>query len=372
MKLCMFFTFFCPKSRADFLTHIPNRTLRIFPPNYRLHVVYFGHLDEALLDRNIIASRVRFTRSKGLFTLFKPFILFCTAFFYGYKNRIDIFINANSHLDLFYLCWAANLLKSKVIGRVAGHLVPRPGKRVRSRLKHTYKKMKERLSLDCADQVIALSSFLERDLTSRGCPGRKIRVIPQGVDTDRFTFKTNFPSRPEQIIFIGRIKKTKGIIEAINAFNQISKTYPWLSLHFYGDGEDREILEDRCAGDNKIHFHGFVEYGKIQRKLKKADILLLPSYKEGLPNVVLEAMSSGVLVIASNVGGIPEILDNGRLGVLINPGNERDIFGAITLVMENPGLRSRMTRDARKAVEESYSFGAAQEKIKELLYELKA
>ncbi|MCP4146931.1 MAG: glycosyltransferase family 4 protein, partial [bacterium] len=211
-----------------------------------------------------------------------------------------------------------------------------------------------------------LSGSLKRNLMQRGIPEAKLCRIPQGVDSRRFHSGNARQNQPGNILFVGRIQEEKGISELLTAFKKVVVTYPNLRMNIYGDSENRESIETMWDHHPQIYFHGHVDSNKMPGVFTTADIFVLPSYSEGLPNVVMEAMASGAAVIASRVGGIPELLEEGKCGILVTPGNAAEIETAIVTLIRDPQLRNTLTARARRRIENQYSLNKVKREFKEL------
>lgn len=366
-SLCMVFTFYCRKINRDFLPHIPNRTAELLDDNRRLHVIYFGYINEELLSDGIAASRIRFSRSRLVFCILRPFLLFFKLLVYGRKHNVSVVINANDHLNLIFLYPAVKLLGAAMVARVAGQGIFAPKLNPLKRINRWIKIIKEKLSLKSAHKIVVLSQSLKQSLLSRGADESKMCVIPQGVDTDRFHWNEGAVYPAHHILFVGRITRAKGIREALAAFCMVQADYPELTLDVYGSGEELPELKIRYRGHAGICFHGHRDSDSLYHVYEDADILLLPSYYEGLPNVVMEAMATGTAVIASQVGGIPELLEEGKCGCLVPPGDVGSVAAALRTVLGDDRLRSQMIRRARKRIETLYSLTRAKKSFKELL-----
>ncbi|MCP4367659.1 MAG: glycosyltransferase family 4 protein [Deltaproteobacteria bacterium] len=182
-----------------------------------------------------------------------------------------------------------------------------------------------------ADQVTSVSHALKAAAESIAKPKKPIKVIYNGCDLNTFKFnqevRTEYRARlkilmnEKVIIFVGGIQKTKGIFELIHAFMKVILQYPDLNLILIGEGEEFATIKNTISSNNldkKIRLVGRQPHIEIVKWLNAADIFVLPTYNEGLPNVILEAMACGLPVIAARVGGIPEVVTE-NTGILISP-----------------------------------------------------
>lgn len=144
-----------------------------------------------------------------------------------------------------------------------------------------------------------------------------------------------------KVVCVGRLVKEKGFEHVIDAFSQINSQE--LSLDIYGDGPYKQRLEVFANSDKRIKLHGFVS--NIMEVLKEVDVLILPSYQEAFPFVILEAFALGKIVIATDVGGIPEMIIDGENGYLIPPRNSQKIVEILEKLL-NRNERPDMSKKA--------------------------
>lgn len=174
------------------------------------------------------------------------------------------------------------------------------------------------------------------------------------------------------IVFLGRIEPTKGIIDLITAVQHISPSYPEARLVIAGAGDTATVK--KIAADlgiaSKIDFPGWVTGETKSALLTTATLFVLPSYAEGMPMGVLEAMSHGTAVIASDVGGIPEAIHDGIEGLLVPPGNVLKLEQAITLLLCNRELRERLGRAGQEAVRQRFSTASTSAALSDLYAKL--
>lgn len=155
---------------------------------------------------------------------------------------------------------------------------------------------------------------------------------------------------------IGRLSKEKGFDVLLEAVKMVSATCHNVRLVVIGEGSEREELEARAKKlgiADVVMFPGYRD--QASRYLACFDIFALSSLTEGLPLVILEAMRAGVPIIATRVGGVPEVLANGQAGVLVGSSDSPALSEGISALIENPGLRSRLAEYAQRLVAEKYS-----------------
>jgi glycosyltransferase involved in cell wall biosynthesis len=146
--------------------------------------------------------------------------------------------------------------------------------------------------------------------------------------------------------------KRKGIAELISAFEQVAKRFPEAHLYLVGDGPDRPAFETQAAGSSvstHIHFEGFQRNPKPY--LLAAEVFVLASHRDSCPLVISEAREVGCAIIASNVDGIPEQLDEGQSGILVPPGNVPAIANAIESLLASSTERDKWKRAALQNLE---------------------
>ncbi len=201
-------------------------------------------------------------------------------------------------------------------------------------------------TLKGADRVVAVSEALKRKMVELGLPPTKISVVCNGVDRERFApgdreacrRDLNLAPKPFTFLFVGSLRPLKGVLNLIEAFRALpSEVRGGARLLMLGAGELKIELTER------IDAHGLgeivrlvdpVAHDEIPRWLGACDCLVLPSSHEGYPNVVVEALAAARPVIASRVGGIPEIIVDGKSGILVPPGETAPLTEAMTQMIE--------------------------------------
>jgi glycogen(starch) synthase len=219
----------------------------------------------------------------------------------------------------------------------------------------------ERIVIDRADAIVTLTQAAADRLRAS-----VVRVIPSGVDPSRFagSLRDPFPTigRP-RILYVGRLAPQKNVSTLLDAFALMPDDRTQLVI--VGDGPDRSALEAqarRSGQAGRIHFTGFLPHPCIPSVLAHADVLALPSRYEELGSVLLEAMQAGVPIVASSVGGIPELLEGGRSGRLVHPTDARAFGAALTELLTRPGAADALVAAARSRVL-SYHWGPLAQQI---------
>lgn len=172
-----------------------------------------------------------------------------------------------------------------------------------------------------------------------------------------------------EVIFVGRLVKEKGVSDLLKAIKNIGEEINY-KVKIVGAGEDFFLKEALKLGiTSRVEFLGQVDRETSQNLIGSSDILVLPSYNEGLPIVILEAMSGHTSVIATNVGGIPEIIKNNETGILIEPGDVESLTEALSYLIRNPLDRNRIANSANDEWNRLYTFEVNFIKIIKLLRE---
>lgn len=220
-----------------------------------------------------------------------------------------------------------------------------------------------------ADKLTAVSGALKEMAEKIAKPQREIAVIYTGCELSHFSFdpearvafrkRVGIPQESPVLIFVGHVLKAKGIFELLESFLIVRKSYPDLHLLVVGDGEDfREFAAQVKASEVEewVHLLGARPHDEIPGWFSASDILVLPSWREGLPNVVVEAMACRRPVIATRVGGIPEAVIDGESGILVNKQDPKALAEAIAFLIENEGKRWLMGAKGRVIVEERFTW----------------
>jgi glycogen(starch) synthase len=204
-----------------------------------------------------------------------------------------------------------------------------------------------------ANALVANSQGLH-DIALRVDPDARIEVIPNGIDTDRFYPADSHPEGKIRILYVGRLEPFKGIETLLSALARIASTER-IQLQLVGDGSLRADLERKVADlglSEAVTFQGWVDREAVPKCYRRADLFVMPSLVEGMPNGVLEAMASGLPVIASRVPGTEEIVQDGHNGLLFEPTSVDGLADALKRAIEDHDLRRRLGTEARRVSHE--------------------
>lgn len=159
------------------------------------------------------------------------------------------------------------------------------------------------------------------------------------------------------VAFLGKICDLKGIKDLIHAFKYVVSDTPEAKLYLAGDGDIDTYLKliKELGIDSSIEFLGWISGDQKQALLAKADIYCLPSYKEGFPMGVLEAMSSEIPVVASRAGGIVDAIEHEKEGLLIDAGDIQGLANAIKRLLKDKNLKQKLTLNAKRKFDENFS-----------------
>ena len=219
------------------------------------------------------------------------------------------------------------------------------------RLKSLLMKLTEGHGRRLVPHVILISEYV-REFLPAGNRIRKTWLIENPVADSYFDIERSF--EPGRIFCCSRIRPLKNILGMIKAFASIAEQFPDSQLRIAGAPEAayletcKQQVEDDGIRD-KVHFLGNINIKDVQVELSKANCLVVPSFQENVPLSIAEAMAAGVPVVAAKVGGIPEMVRDGRTGLLVDPHDTDSICRAVSRVLSDPELAQSMGQRAKEA-----------------------
>jgi glycosyltransferase involved in cell wall biosynthesis len=267
--------------------------------------------------------------------------------------------------------------KSNILGRPAARRLGIPavavsrgwtGENLRVRL---YEWL-DRRHLHFMDHVVAVSSAQAAKVRKAGVPAHRLTTIPNAIDPDRFTDSdSRYRSKLERYFHgprkriigaAGRLSPEKGFDVFLEAAARLLDVDPTIGFVLFGEGPCRGALQQRIAELGLIGSAVLAGFrNDLDRFIAQLDLFVLPSYTEGLPNVVLEACAAGVPVVATAVGGTPEVIQDGVSGFLVPPGDIEQLAARMDEALENEERLREIAFQGRQRVLEGFSFCAQRE-----------
>jgi len=219
----------------------------------------------------------------------------------------------------------------------------------------------DKLTCACASHIIAEGQGVRNDLTREGITHKPIEVLGygnvRGIDLNYWKPAIRTEQKKEdgsslRFIFVGRLVPDKGIHELIQAFMQLLTTYPACTLTLVGWYEDSTPLhpDTHYAIDHHPAIRFVGRQDDVRPFYQEADCLVFPSYREGFPNVVLEAGAMGLPAIVTDINGSREIIKHGENGIIIPPRDAEQLLNAMRYMVEHPDERKHMVDGARSLI----------------------
>ena len=229
-------------------------------------------------------------------------------------------------------------------------------------------------TLERASTVVCLSQAMGRDVAAWTGGRARVEVVYNPVDLGQFTS----PPRPERprpvVLFMGLIGQRKGTWDLLAAIPEILTRVPEARFRFGGNGEVDKLREEvaRMGLGDSVEILGWVSGKDKLRHFAEADVYCLPSYNEGLPMSILEAMGDSLPVVSTTIAGIPEAVLHGETGYLVEPGDREGLAEHLSLLLADPEGRARMGRAGRARAEALFDAEAVVQGVIELWQDLVA
>lgn len=204
--------------------------------------------------------------------------------------------------------------------------------------------------------VACISHFCRSQAMSFSAPDHwsKLHIVHCGVQPDRYV-GTNAHNSKAQLLFVGRLAAVKGLPVLLNALAD----QPEVSLTVVGDGPDRAALESQAQDlglSGRVDFVGYKSQSDVADLLTQHDIFILPSFAEGVPVVLMEAMAAARPVITTRIAGVPELVEDGQSGSLVPPGDQVALGEAIENLNTNKALQAEMGQAGRAKVQAEFNI----------------
>jgi glycosyltransferase involved in cell wall biosynthesis len=214
----------------------------------------------------------------------------------------------------------------------------------------------QRGAYGCAHVIVANAQAAAERLRLERVARHKVAIVPNGLDVGRFAARRLQPPL-RRVVMVANLRPEKGHDVLIDAASRVLASFPDARFDLIGSGTEYQRLVALAAARGVSHAVSFLGHSEaVPEQLAAADVFVLPSRSESLPNALLEAMAAGLPVVASAVGGILEVIDEGTTGLLVPAGDPRALADAVSRLMSDGALATRLGAAARADVESRYSF----------------
>lgn len=219
------------------------------------------------------------------------------------------------------------------------------------------------------DAVIVLSEEWEEWLTSRRFSPKRLVVMHNAVPVPE---RPCSPCSHQDVLFLGRLDVNKSPDVLLRASRKMLDRHPAAKLLFGGDGypERYEVLARELGIVDRCEFLGWITGDDKERLFERAGVYCLPSKNEGMPMSVLEAMAHGIPTIATPVGGVPQVVEDGVNGCLMPVDDEKRLADLLCMLMDNPNLRAEMGMAGRKSVANNFNIELIVDSLCRIYWEL--
>ncbi|MEX0744690.1 MAG: glycosyltransferase family 4 protein [Phycisphaeraceae bacterium] len=196
----------------------------------------------------------------------------------------------------------------------------------------------------------------------------RLHVIHCGVEPQCYlTVRHTEPG--SRLLFVGRLARVKGLAVLLEAMRAIVQRCANVRLTLVGDGEERSILEQQVREMGlaaHVQFVGYRSSDEVGELLRQTDVFVLPSFAEGVPVVLMEAMATGLPVVATRIAGVAELVTDGVSGHLVAPGDAPSLADRVAELLDDAALRQRMGEAGRATVEQSFNVSTETKRLHEL------
>jgi len=221
-----------------------------------------------------------------------------------------------------------------------------------------------------ASRVITFSEFSRR-LVTKGLGQEKqknIMVVSPGIDASWLEVKRQAEGSKDLVLW-GRMEEQKGIPELLRTLKEVAARIPEAHLHLIGEGHMTETYRKQAEGlgvIEQVTFHGWMDVDAIQQFISKCAVGVFPSRIESFGLSMAEAMGAGLPIVATQVGALPEFIEDGVTGRLVPPGNIPALYRAILEKLENPKYSATLANAGRERVRERFSWDQAAHKMTDI------
>ena len=214
------------------------------------------------------------------------------------------------------------------------------------------------LKIQRAEFVVCISHYCRSQAMLFSDPDcwDKLHIVHCGIDLKRYR---PIQSHQKRLLYVGRLSAAKGVPILFEAVALLMSHHPDLTLTIVGDGPDRQELEFQAAAlgiQSHLKFVGYQSQDAVCHFLQDCDLFVLPSFAEGLPVVLMEAMATGVPVVTTSIAAISELVEDGVSGYLVPPGAVEPLAARLERLLQDPALRQSFGQAGRLKVEQEFDL----------------
>ena len=220
--------------------------------------------------------------------------------------------------------------------------------------------------LQKADVFIVVAPYL-KDIFEDIVEEEKIVVLPNAVEIPN---EISHNYKEQNLLFLGRLCKEKGIYELLDAVKELKPEFPNLHLYLGGVWAEEKLEKKAQSCEEFVHYLGWIGSKEKEEYLRKCNIFVLPTYFEGLPMSLLEGMASGCACLATEVGGIPQVVTDRKDGILIPAKDVQALKDSLRELLQNPQLQEELGINGRRTIEEKFELGKSVRKLIQIYQKL--
>lgn len=223
--------------------------------------------------------------------------------------------------------------------------------------------------------IVCISHFCKSQLMlfSEPADWHKLHIVHCGVEVNAYSEssyrkKLNV-NNPTKLLYVGRLAAEKGVVVLLQSLIMLKQQGYSFYLTLLGDGPERQALETEVIKhqlQDMVYFAGFAGQDLVRKTLQESDVFVLPSFAEGVPVSLMEAMASRVPVIATNVGGVTELIEHGVSGLVVPPSDAVSLKDAIASYIDHPELRESVSKFGRSVIEQNFNINTEVTKLHQL------
>ena len=275
-------------------------------------------------------------------------------------------------VDMLHCNTPRPILAGKLAALLSGVSILVASRRVNFPLRSRFSRLKYNC---CLDRVVTVSESIRQTLVQGGICSERVTVIYEGVDLqaiDGDSPTSVLPEGPGLVVgIVAHLSPEKGHVTVLKAAARLRERFPDVRYVFVGGGVRRQALQERARTLNvadRVLFTGFREDSDAM--MREFDVFCLASLSEGLSSAILAAMARSLPVVATRVGGIPELVAEGRTGLLVPPGRPDKLADALARVLSSASMRRRMREAGRRRVGEHFTLDNKLNQTEQLYLEL--